>query len=87
MFFWRDNVGNEVDLLIDEGSGPLPVEIKAGQTITEHFFKGIRFWNKLTDTTGGIVIYAGNTPQDRSNGIRVVPFHQVAGVLVGNSRK
>lgn len=87
LFFWRDNVGNEIDLLIDEGSGPLPVEIKAGQTITEHFFKGIRFWNKLTDTTGGIVIYAGNTPQDRSNGIRVVPFHQVAGVLVGNSRK
>ncbi len=40
-YFWRDNVGNEIDLLIEDGSRRLPVEIKSGQTITNEFFKGM----------------------------------------------
>ena len=74
LYFWRDNVGNEIDLLFNRESGRIPIEIKSGQTVSEDFFKGIAFWNKMTKTTGGIVVYAGSTPQNRSNGIRVVPF-------------
>ena len=44
LFFWRDNVGLEVDLLLDEPEGLRPIEIKSSATVTEDLFKGIRRW-------------------------------------------
>jgi len=75
--FWRDNVGNEVDLVLDNGLSISPIEIKSGQTVTPEYFKGLLYWNKLTQTEGGIVVYGGNITQKRSNGISVVPYHSV----------
>jgi len=75
LFFWRDNVGHEIDLLIETGGQRIPVEIKSGQTVTNDFFKGIHFWNKMTKTEGGILIYGGDMLQKRSNGISVVPWN------------
>ncbi len=77
LFFWRDNTGNEIDLLVENGRKLLPVEIKSGQTISDEFFKGLRFWNKLTQTAGGYLIYGGEIPQMRSGGINVVPFREI----------
>lgn len=77
LYFWRDNVGNEMDLLLERTNEIVPIEIKSGQTITSDYFKGLLFWNKMTDTQGGYVVYAGDTPQHRSNGIQVVPFRQI----------
>jgi len=44
LFFWRDNVGLEVDLLLDEPEGLLPIEIKSSATVTDDLFKGLRKW-------------------------------------------
>jgi predicted AAA+ superfamily ATPase len=77
LYFWRDNVGNEIDMLIENGNERIPVEIKSGQTITNDFFKGIHFWNKMTKAEGGIVIYGGDMLQKRSNGITVVPLNEL----------
>ncbi len=79
LFFWRDNTGNEIDLLIDNNNELIPVEIKSGQTISSDSFKGLEFWQKLQKTEStGYLVYAGEMPQQRSNGIKVVPFHQLA---------
>ncbi|MCZ4222850.1 ATP-binding protein [Pedobacter sp. SJ11] len=71
IFFWRDNVGNEIDILIDDAGQLTPIEIKAGKTINNDYFKGITFWNKLTNSTGGQIIYAGSEKQLRSNNITI----------------
>jgi predicted AAA+ superfamily ATPase len=44
LFFWRDNVGLEVDLLIEEADGLHPVEIKSAATITDDLLKGLHKW-------------------------------------------
>jgi len=44
LFFWRDNVGLEVDLLLEEPAGLMPVEIKSSATVTGDLFKGLRKW-------------------------------------------
>ncbi|MGQ0711139.1 MAG: ATP-binding protein [Rhodoferax sp.] len=44
LYFWRDNVGLEVDLLLDEAQGLRPVEIKSSATVTDDLFKGLRKW-------------------------------------------
>lgn len=77
LYFWRDNVGNEVDLIVADGSTITPVEIKSGQTITNEYFKGIQYWNKISKTEGGYVIYGGNTEQKRGGGITVLPYNQI----------
>jgi len=33
-------------------------EIKSGQTFQKSYFKGIRYWKKLTQQAGGIIYYA-----------------------------
>lgn len=75
LYFWRDNIGNEVDLLIKKGANRYPVEIKSAQTISDELFKGIRYWNKLTNTEGGYLVYAGDMLQKRSGEINIVPVH------------
>jgi predicted AAA+ superfamily ATPase len=70
-------VGNEIDLLLEKGNEQWPVEIKSGQTVSEDFFKGINFWNKLTGTKGGFIVYGGDLIQKRSNGIIVIPYKEL----------
>lgn len=74
LYFWRDHVGHEVDFLLEDKSHLIPVEVKAGQTVTGEYFKNIRYFNKISNTTGGIVVYAGKETRKYSDGIKVVPF-------------
>ncbi|MEP7129276.1 MAG: DUF4143 domain-containing protein, partial [Chitinophagales bacterium] len=77
LYFWRDNTGNEVDVIIDNGKELLPVEIKSGATITSDTLKGILFWQKITGNRKGIVLYGGIESQQRSNGIRILGWEGV----------
>lgn len=82
LFFWRDNTGNEIDLLIKMENKRVPVEIKSGQTISDEFFKGIRYWNKLSQTKGGFLIYGGNTVQKRSDAVTAVPLNKMSTIEI-----
>jgi len=74
LYFWRDNVGHELDVLIDNPNGLFPVEIKYGKTITPEFFKGLLFWQKISNTQNGAVVYGGEVAQKRSNGLEIIPW-------------
>lgn len=75
LYFWRDNSGNEMDVVIDNGTHLYPIEIKAGKTVTSDYFKNLQFWKKITGSEKGSVIYAGDMLQKRSNGINVIPWN------------
>lgn len=77
IYFWRDNVGNEIDLLLETAPQVVPLEIKSGQTITQDFYKGLIYWNKITKTSGGYVVYAGKETRKQSNGIQVIPYNHI----------
>lgn len=74
LYFWRDNAGHEVDVIIENYNQVIPVEIKSGQTITKDYFKGIKYFNQLTRSHGGYVVYAGELNQKRSEEIEVRSF-------------
>lgn len=76
-YFWRDNVGNELDLILDEGETVIPIEIKSGQTITADYIKGIKYWQKITKTKGGFVIYGGSSNQIRTPEITIVSYKEM----------
>ncbi len=72
LYFWRDKTGHEIDLLVDKGNDLLPIEIKSGKTINSDYFKNLKFWMRLSGQKKGIVLYAGEQIQTRTEGIRVM---------------
>lgn len=77
LYFWRDNTGHELDIVIETAGKLYPVEIKSGKTITEEYFKGLLFWSKISGEQGGAVIYAGESGQQRSNNIEIIPWNKL----------
>ncbi len=75
-YFWSDNIGHEVGVLKVSSNPIIPLEIKVGKTITPDYFKGIHYWLKITEQEKGWVIYAGDSMQQRSRGIQVIPWYQ-----------
>jgi predicted AAA+ superfamily ATPase len=65
-FYWRDVTGNELDLIIERGLNLIAVEIKAGKTINNDFFKGLQMFSKMARLAQTILIYGGNQSQERS---------------------
>jgi predicted AAA+ superfamily ATPase len=70
-FFWRDNKGNEVDCLIDDGIKLTPIEIKSGHTFNQEFFKNINYWNKISGNSieNAFIIYGGAISRKTQNGM------------------
>lgn len=74
LYYWRDKTGREIDVIIDNGTDLIPVEIKSGATISPDYFKNINYWRNLSKSEKAIVIYNGETKQSRSNGTEVLPW-------------
>lgn len=78
LYFYRDSNHVEVDLLCEVGRTLIPIEIKAGQTISSDYFKGLTaFGRVVNDCAGkGIVVYGGVSGQRRTQGI-VIPLAEL----------
>ena len=46
MYFWRDNIGNEVDLLIERADTLQPVEFKSGATFQPAWLTSLHTWQR-----------------------------------------
>jgi predicted AAA+ superfamily ATPase len=78
LFHWRDVSGHEIDVVVDHGSQSIGIELKSGMTIIPDFFKGLKFWQSLTNYEKCYVIYGGDETQKRSNGMEVHPWNSPA---------
>jgi len=69
-YYWQDKTGREVDLLIDTDTGLLPLEIKAGMTLSNDYFDQLTYWNKLSGNSAAnsYVVYGGAIQQTTSQG-------------------
>jgi predicted AAA+ superfamily ATPase len=77
LYYFRDNVGNEVDVLIDMGSEVIPVEIKSGQTVADEFFKGLNYYRELNPTVKQSWLIYGGDIFYQENGINVCPYNRI----------
>ena len=70
LFFWRDNSGNEIDLLIESATQIKVVEFKSSKTIHPEFFKGLDYYGKLSgiDISQRFLIYGGDSDFKRPQG-------------------
>lgn len=79
LYFWRDRSGNEIDFLVDHGTHALPIEAKAGKTISSDFLRSIIGWLDLPGNPQkeGVLIYAGDSFSKRQN-IQIVPWYAIS---------
>ncbi|TAF78491.1 MAG: ATP-binding protein [Sphingobacteriales bacterium] len=78
LYYWRDKTGNEIDVLLDNPT-LTALEIKAGETISSDYPKGLLYFKNLAakQDIKTILCYAGNKAQDRSNGIIIKPWEKL----------
>jgi len=76
LYFYRDQRGNEVDLVIEQAGRWTAVEIKSAATPAAHFFDAVDTFRVLTRSSGlppppqiePVVVYGGAETQQRSQG-------------------
>lgn len=77
LYYWRDKSGYEIDIIIDNGGSLIPLEIKAGKTVNQEFFRNIAYWAKLSKSDKGYIAYSGTEQQQRSSGIDVLNWKKL----------
>jgi uncharacterized protein len=81
LYFWRDNIGNEVDLLIEQGGGYTLVEIKSGQTYQAEWQKSLETVDRhIGGNARRAVVYGGELGFERS-GVAVIPWRELSRVV------
>jgi len=72
LYFWRNNTGNEIDVLIEQGEKLQPVEIKSSQTFSPDFLNGLSTWASYAGglSTKPTLVYGGDKNMTR-NGVEV----------------
>jgi hypothetical protein len=81
-YFWRDSNGNEVDLIIEQDTKLMPVEIKSGRTLTHESFAGLEKWSTLAGmkVDAPALIYGGDESYTQK-GIKVVGWKDCGKLL------
>ena len=79
LFFWRDNTGNEVDLIVENEKGLQPIEIKSGSTYASDWSQGLKKWQFLAQNSSlePTILYGGESNFERE-GLKVWGWRDVA---------
>jgi hypothetical protein len=78
MYYFRDNIGNEVDLIIERDGEPMAIEIKSSAKVTSAMFRGLHFWQKNQPQGYSILLHRGTANGAVSDKISIVPWTEVA---------
>jgi uncharacterized protein len=79
LYFWRDNIGTEVDLIIERGTEIAAIEIKSGITVASDAFGNLKKWQKYATERGSFsaiypgLVYGGDTRFTRE-AVDVMPW-------------
>jgi predicted AAA+ superfamily ATPase len=79
LYFWRDNIGTEVDLILERGTEIAAVEIKSGITVASDAFGNLKKWKMYASERGNFsaiypaLVYGGEARFIRE-GVDVMPW-------------
>lgn len=79
LYFWRDNIGTEVDVVLERGQEVAAIEIKSGPTVSADAFVPLVKWRKYASERGQFgaihpaLVYGGDTRFTR-DGVDVMPW-------------
>ena len=77
MYYFRDNVGNEVDLITERDGQPLAIEIKSATKINSSMLRGLQFWQKNQRVSNCVLLYGGNENKMVNETINIAGWAEV----------
>ena len=79
LYFWRDSHGLEVDLLVEDGSDLLPIEIKSTATWRPDLEAPLRKWMEISGNQQGtgLVVYDGEASHHGTSPVKIMPWWRV----------
>jgi uncharacterized protein len=82
LYFWRDSLGTEVDVVYEDGPKLRAIEIKSGKTFVPELASGFEVWRRYSDSVAGdcSLVYAGDRMVEWK-GLSVVPWISVASLF------
>ena len=78
LYFWRDNIGTEVDLVLEQGQALAGIEIKSGSRVAGDATVSLRKWQKYAGNRQTYlgVVYGGDDAYDRE-GVSALPWRDL----------
>ena len=71
LYYWRENNGVEVDVILDSGATFTPIEIKSAQTFSKDFLTNLKKFKSYSDVLKGILLYDGEMEFTTEDGFEV----------------
>ncbi len=71
-YYWRDNKGVEVDLIMDKGTAFLPIEIKSAETFSNDFTINLRKIKSYSGVKKAVIVYNGKMEFETSDNIKIL---------------
>lgn len=82
LYFWRDSVGEGIDLIIETGKKLVPVEIKLSSTPKPDFAKFLFKWQDIcTDKIEHANIIFGGDEEVQLKNIRYLPWNNISKII------
>lgn len=76
--YFRDNVGNEIDLITEKNGEPFAIEIKASVKVNTAMLHGLKFWQEYQPVGHSALLHAGKTNELVNDRLGIVPWTAVA---------
>lgn len=77
VYFWRDQTGNEVDIILEINNTPIAIEVKSTETYNERLTKGLKIWHKISQNTPNTtyLVYAGKQTFQRDKAVNILTWN------------
>lgn len=80
--FYRDSLGNEIDVIYNIAQHALPIEVKAGETVAADFYRGFQVFEKVVpDLPYGKVVVYGGTREETRRDIQITQVCNIQKIL------
>jgi predicted AAA+ superfamily ATPase len=80
LFYFRDHLGNEIDLIVEKETGPIGVEIKSASRPDRSLLTGLHYWRKYVGNGTGLLLFQGKVADSGADDIHYTPWEEVGGI-------
>lgn len=77
MYYFRDSVGNEIDLILEREGQPIAIEIKSSTKTDDGMFRGLKYWQKLQSQSQTILLYKGDKSEIIHEKMSILSYNEV----------
>jgi len=78
LYYFRDNTGNEIDLIYETGLGAIPIEIKSAQTVNTSFFKGLDYFARINENCLEKYLIMGSDIQEQRSNYSILGYPYIS---------